>query len=390
MKRLMITALLTLLHISLSAQDAVSIKQDPSFIWAEESIGTSALNALVSKLSTLDTGVPSGMWPSYASAIQSASRLLVLPDGRQMRYMPRGDVPRLISDRRHKVEELLRYASSERSADVARTYLGWAESYIQSLPPSPGLQQEAATLRRRLGNGPEATVKMRNVESEIKLIRKSIPAPVKKVRQAEPEEEEAAPAQRVEALEPVGAVLRTELEMDRNTVLVKASEQPDVIVNSAKASAIWYIIPGVTINPQVSCGLSAGVRPGVLGGYVSAFCGFGAKPSEYICRSDGTTSFGRIWTSGESSSSSITASAGLLAGLGKHVCLNLGAGYGESDTYWQDTMGRWSKVEDLSLQGVSAEIGCIVKLGRVALAAGASTIAFRTLGARVGVGIVIE
>ena len=386
----MITALLTLLHISLSAQDAVSIKQDPSFIWAEESIGTSALNALVSKLSTLDTGVPSGMWPSYASAIQSASRLLVLPDGRQMRYMPRGDVPRLISDRRHKVEELLRYASSERSADVARTYLGWAESYIQSLPPSPGLQQEAATLRRHLGNGPEATVKMRNVESEIKLIRKSIPAPVKKVRQAEPEEEEAAPAQRVEALEPVGAVLRTELEMDRNTVLVKASEQPDVIVNSAKASAIWYIIPGVTINPQVSCGLSAGVRPGVLGGYVSAFCGFGSKPSEYICRSDGTTSFGRIWTSGESSSSSITASAGLLAGLGKHVCLNLGAGYGESDTYWQDTMGRWSKVEDLSLQGVSAEIGCIVKLGRVALAAGASTIAFRTLGARAGVGIVIE
>lgn len=386
----MIAALLAILHISLSAQDAVSIKQDPSFIWAEDSFGTSALNALVSKLSTLDTGVPTGMWPSYISAIQSASRLLVLPDGRQMRYMRRGDVPMLISDRRHKVEELLRYASAERSADVARTYLGWAELYIRSLPPSPGLQQEAATLRRRLGNGPEAIVKMRNVESEIKLIRKSTPAPVKTVRQAEPEVAEAAPAHRPETLEPVAAVLRTELEMDRKTMLVKVSEQPDVIVNSAKASATWYIIPGVTINPQVSYGLLAGVRPGFLGGYVSAFCGFGAKPSEYICRSDGTTSFGRIWTSGESSRSSITVSAGLLAGLGKHVCLNLGAGYGESDTYWQDTMGRWSKVEDLSLQGVSAEIGCIVKLGRVALAAGASTIAFRTLGARVGVGIVIE
>ena len=108
------------------AQDARHLRNDPSYIWAEDAPGLSALDGLVAKLSAVDSGVPAGMWPSYKAAVRSISKFMVLEDGRQLRYMLRSDVQTLVKDRRRKVSELLHHASSGIFACRARTYLCWA------------------------------------------------------------------------------------------------------------------------------------------------------------------------------------------------------------------------------------------------------------------------
>ena len=159
------------------AQDARHLRNDPSYIWAEDAPGLSALDGLVAKLPAVDSGVPAGMWPSYKAAVRSISKFMVLEDGRQLRYMLRSDVQTLVKDRRRKVSELLHHASAESSAGRARTYLGWAEAYLESLPQDPALRAEAARLRKRFGDGPGERVRMRNIESEVALIRRVLPSP---------------------------------------------------------------------------------------------------------------------------------------------------------------------------------------------------------------------
>lgn len=401
MKRLPLLLLL-LAAMPLNAQNAASVKNDPSYIWAEASSGTTALDALISKLSALDMGVPPAMWTTYRPAMQSAST----SEG-GLRYMKRTDIPKLFDARRQKVRELLKYAASECSADVARTYLGWAETYLLSLPQSPELQRDATAIRAKLGDGPTAAVKMRNVQTEIKLIEKAAgkkssgESPATKAAESgnagskqapsaraagASDPPAAAPAPRTESLEPVGATLRTDVDFSapRTGLADSRADEPSA---AAPVQKQFFIIPGVNIGNTVSYGLMAGARFNRLGAYAAAYSGLGRMRPEYSCRSDGSTDSGRIWTTGGTSRNQYSLTAGLLLGLTDNVCLSLGSGYGASVLYWQDTRDRWAEVTDLSVKGVRAELGCIASLGRLSLAAGVATDAFRTFNVTVGAGI---
>ncbi len=388
------------------AQDARHLRNDPSYIWAEDAPGLSALDGLVAKLSAVDSEVPAGMWPSYKAAVRSISKFMVLEDGRQLRYMLRSDVQTLVKDRRRKVSELLHHASAESSAGRARTYLGWAEAYLESLPQDPALRAEAARLRKRFGDGPGERVRMRNIESEVALIRRSLPSP----SQVEPAVQHVSPLRN-----------RTEGSGEQSSSLSQASPSPArpsldtlrlpaavlplpsfasvgssrgilpfVPQPAAEAAAeplVWYVVPRFSYGGSFAVGLLAGVRRGKLGAYVSGDSGFGWKNAEYVCSSTGDTPFGRIWTSGQSADARMSVCGGVILGLGDFVSITVGAGYGRSARFWQDTAGRWARVEDLSVRGVRAELGVLLSVRHLTFSLSSGTTAFRTLDFAAGVGV---
>ncbi len=388
------------------AQDARHLRNDPSYIWAEDAPGLSALDGLVAKLSAVDSGVPAGMWPSYKAAVRSISKFMVLEDGRQLRYMLRSDVQTLVKDRRRKVSELLHHASAESSAGRARTYLGWAEAYLESLPQDPALRAEAARLRKRFGDGPGERVRMRNIESEVALIRRVLPSP----GQVEPAVQHVSPLRnRTEgsgeqsySLSQASPLLaRPSLDTLRLPAAVlplpsfasvgsSRGNLPFVPKPAAEAVAeplVWYVVPRFSYGGSFAVGLLAGVRRGRFGAYVSGDTGFGWKNAEYVCSSKGDTSFGRIWTSGQSADARMSVCGGVILGLGDFVSITVGAGYGRSARFWQDTAGRWARVEDMSVQGVRAELGALLSVRHLTFSLSSGTTAFRTLDFAAGVGV---
>lgn len=407
MRRLLV--LLSFFALSLGAafaQDARHLRNDPSYIWAEDAPGLSALDGLVAKLSAVDSGVPEGMWPSYKAAVRSISKFMVLEDGRQLRYMLRSDVQTLVKDRRRKVSELLHHASAESSAGRARTYLGWAEAYLESLPQDPALRAEAARLRKRFGDGPGERVRMRNIESEVALIRRVLPSP----GQVEPAVQQVSPTRHRtegsgEQLSSLSQASPSPARPICDTLLLPAAGLPLPSFASVGSSRgilpfvpqpalevalepfVWCLVPRFSYGGSFAAGLLAGVRRERLGAYVSGDTGFGWKKAEYICSSTGDTPFGRIWTSGESSAARMSVCGGIILGLGDYVSVTAGVGYGLSALYWQDTAGRWARVEDMSVQGVRAELGALLSLRPLTFSLSAGTTAFRTLDFAAGVGI---
>lgn len=407
MKRLLVLLSFCALSFGVAfAQDARHLRNDPSYIWAEDTPGLSALDGLVAKLSSVESGVPAGMWPSYKAAVRSMSKLLVLDDGRQFRYMLRSDARSLIKDRRRKVSELLEYANAEKSVGRARTYLGWAEAYLESLPEDPALRAEAARLRERLGDGPGEPVRMRNIESEVALIRSVLPLQGHIESSVRPSSSSRRPAessgQKISSL-PQDSPLPS--RPFRDTLRLPTAglalppfasvESPQGILPfslvrvAAVASdpLVWYVVPRTSYGSSFAAGMLAGVRKGRLGAYVSGDSGFGWKKAGYVCSSAGETSFGRIWTSGESALSRMSVCGGIIIGLCDFISITAGAGYGRSALYWQDTAGRWAMVEDLSVQGLRAELGTLFGVRHLAFSLSVGTTAFSTVYVAVGVGV---
>lgn len=407
MKRLLVLLSFCALSFGVAfAQDARHLRNDPSYIWSEDTPGLSALDGLVAKLSSLESGVPAGMWPSYKSAVRSMSKLLVLDDGRQFRYMLRSDTRSLIKDRRRKVSELLECANAEKSVGRARTYLGWAEAYLESLPQDPALRAEAARLRERLGDGPGEPVRMRNIESEVALIRRVLPLrgqadPTVRPNGSSRRQTDNSGQKKSSLPQDIPLPSRQfsdtlRLPTAGLAIYPFASvESPQGLLPSAPKQVaavvseplVWYVVPRASFGSSFAAGMLAGARKGRLGAYVSGDSGFGWKKADYVCSSTGETPFGRIWTSGESALSRISVCGGIILGLGDLVSITAGAGYGHSALYWQDTSGRWAMVEDLSVQGLRAELGILFSVRHMAFSLSAGTTAFSTVDVAVGVGV---
>lgn len=118
-----------------------------------------------------------------------------------------------------------------------------------------------------------------------------------------------------------------------------------------------------------------------------------AEIAQFTCQSDGTTSSGYIWTSGQESVGGYDLSAGatyaIVSGFGsRKMALRAyaGAGYGRQTVLWEDSSGRWAEVSDLSPSGLSSAAGLLFDFGHLSLTTGLSSVAFQTLSFELGLG----
>ena len=140
------------------------------------------------------------------------------------------------------------------------------------------------------------------------------------------------------------------------------------------------------VYPQSSYGLMVGyVRK--FGGYVKFRSDFNAADYSFECTSDGYKEGGVFWAGETEARSRMHISAGFMFRASKNIYPFFGAGYGSAVRYWEDYMGNWAKVKDLSSSGLAAEAGLVLRFGCVAVSVGAASSGFSYSEAEVGVGI---
>lgn len=94
-----------------------------------------------------------------------------------------------------------------------------------------------------------------------------------------------------------------------------------------------------------------------VGAYVNYRSDFSRNGHSYSCSSDGTTEYGRIWTTGRSRESRAVATAGLAMFTSRRFGFRLGAGLTSYTRCWEDVSGQWAKVSDKSFSGFAVDGG---------------------------------
>ena len=152
-----------------------------------------------------------------------------------------------------------------------------------------------------------------------------------------------------------------------------------------------YIMADISLplSYGLMVGLKADREKGIdWGGYGSFRSNFRFIEEEYSCLSDGRLENGlAFWGNGNSLTSNLSATCGVLAGLTSWLDIYAGAGYGISGLYWQDIDGAWASVADFTHKGIAAEFGAIASWRNLCFGAGISTTAFRTASLNLSVGI---
>ena len=417
-RKVLLICLLLGLPVYLFAQNPERIKEDPSVVWAEGKPGPlsaadeSALDALVRMLAAtdrlpLDLVIRERVWQTYRSDIRRESEMLVTPSGSVIRYLSWKQIPELFSARWRKVRELSEFASqaSERGEQAtARTYLGWAEIYLQSLPPGETVLREQVTrLRRSLGEGPVAVVPLRNIESEVALIRQALVPPVRETPDVSRKEKEALvqvaapvltrPVQDLLPDLPLPSALRpvppAQALQAASVPLYDLTEKiPLQTLQASSESHLQFSALLLSeLDKMPGAGFLVACHSAHFGGYVSMRGNFSPDDAGYVCRStDGATDFGYLWASGKARYSRLSLSGGAIVRLIPSVDLFTGLGWGRRSLLWEDSSGGWARVEDLSIRGLSAETGLIWQISHLSLCAGVSSIRFRQISFMAGIG----
>lgn len=131
------------------------------------------------------------------------------------------------------------------------------------------------------------------------------------------------------------------------------------------------------------------------GAYIKVTSSFTQAPeTQFVCEKDGRILDGNghltnnyFWSDGTSSSSSFSATGGLLFRASKILYPYVGAGYGYDCCYWRDTGGNWAEVSDYSCKSIAADLGLLLNFGHFSLNTGVSTIGFKTLYVSAGLGV---
>lgn len=162
-------------------------------------------------------------------------------------------------------------------------------------------------------------------------------------------------------------------------------EVPVEIPAVAAERSFHYLFMAQAVVPDFSFGVMAGVMQ-KAGLYVRFDSNFRYMTADYSCTSDGQASYGQIWTTGRTHRSRLSATGGVLWHPASWLTLQAGAGYGWRSLCWEDVSNRWAQVSDVSVRGVSADLGVIVSIDRFALSVGVNTLGFRRLDCFVGLG----
>ena len=404
MRRLVLILTTILVSTGVVAQNAASIKEDPSLIWAEgngdsgSEADISALEGLVRMLAATDIipvsqSIRLPIWQTYLSDIRRISESVASASGSVIRYIPWSRIPDVFDSRRQKVRELCDYAEQAAGRgefSKARTYCGWAETYIASLPlDQDSVRERLASLRKRLGNGETSVVSLRNVETEVQAIRRALSLPVAPRKPVQTRQDRTDVTEQAENQPTVmERSLASNLSAGPEIIpypVVEAPVSPVTIVVRETTPEImeperprhWSIMALTDIDASPSLGLMLTSSRSLLGAYTSIRSNLIPGGSSYSCQSDGTTDFGFIWVSGNARLSRWTASAGATVNIAPSTWLFAGGGYGDASLLWEDDDNRWARVSDLSVSGIAVECGLIWRFHSMSVAAGVSTVGLK-------------
>ncbi len=184
-------------------------------------------------------------------------------------------------------------------------------------------------------------------------------------------------------------VLRTPPILEKE-IIVRDSivyVQDSLYSGRLRPDPIGIVVSGIFSLPNHSAGLMLGWEKHRLGMYLKAVSNFESDSFTYDCLSDGTASYGPIWTTGKSRISQLSLTGGLVYRIFDWLDAYAGLGYGKRTLLWEDTSSRWVRVSDFSTEGLALDTGVQFRLGRLRLSTGISTIDFRTCDVEVGVGL---
>lgn len=196
-------------------------------------------------------------------------------------------------------------------------------------------------------------------------------------------------------------------ESESSFTLSAAVPQPSVHSNSKTdalhSAAFHFGMVAYTSMPVLRPGLMARLDIGRSGLYIKGSL-LPFSDHSYVCKSDGTTATGFIWTTGNERTGAISLSAGSSFAILSYsntsnmlsrnsrslpdlsVRLFAGAGYGSRSVLWEDVSGHWAQVSDLSFKGVYVDAGFLFDIGRLTLMTGVSTVSFRSSSFDLGLG----
>ena len=172
-------------------------------------------------------------------------------------------------------------------------------------------------------------------------------------------------------------------KVEMGILMSAPSEQLDLKPSKSK----YYLLLSMAV-PNEAIGVKAGYQYGRYGGYVSFRSNYVFGKTDYLCGADGEiVGGGKFWGTGEYRRKNLVACVGALIGVHDMFSVYAGAGYGMRDMDWQDVDGYWAKVSDWSYKGFAAEAGLMFSYKRLVIAAGISTVKFKTASFTCGVGV---
>ena len=154
------------------------------------------------------------------------------------------------------------------------------------------------------------------------------------------------------------------------------------------------VMPIAGIGSTISYGLMVGVVK-KWGWYLKAKYDFKSQETEAKCTSLGTNPQGTpMWFTGETASSRMAITTGVMRRIAKPLYLYVGAGYGYKKLAWEMAQGevgtssdKWAENTDETFTGVEADLGLVLRTGNVAFTAGLQSNSFKYFEATVGIGI---
>lgn len=402
MKRHLLILLQLFAALTSLAQTPQQIKAGGDFLWAEgrgknpSGADASATAALADKLAATDilhaTSFESrAVWSTYASDIRERSLLTYEADGTALRYIAWKDVTQLFSRRWRKVRELAQSAGKamqEGKTDIARTYCYWADTYLLTLPPGEeALRADISRMKKESGDGSVTALRIRNVESEVRAIRHALSLDAPKAAAVKPapapaavKENNSAPVRpTIATLPPPESEISLPSGLQQEEAylpMVFRTQQSLAPMPAEPIPANYKLLATIDIGNAAAFGCRLIWQPGRFGLCMSARSSFSNKVTDYICRSDGTSDFGFIWTSGTAKGSRTAFSGDIICRAFKFLSIYAGAGYADDALYWEDSEARWALVDDLSVKGLLTEAGVVVNLGRLNIGSGISLTSF--------------
>ena len=154
------------------------------------------------------------------------------------------------------------------------------------------------------------------------------------------------------------------------------------------------VMPVVGIGSTSSYGLMVGVVK-KWGWYLKAKYDFKSLETTAECDGEGNNLSGTpMWFTGETASSRMAITTGVMRRVAKPLYLYAGVGYGYKKLAWEMAEGEsgtnsdlWAENTDESYSGVEADLGLVLRTGNVAFTAGVQSNSFKYFEATVGIGI---
>lgn len=192
-------------------------------------------------------------------------------------------------------------------------------------------------------------------------------------------------------------------DKSKNTTLAKAEKPSKTTTKPTKHSAkstnkhsTDYLIMaqgGYDFNGDPSFGLMLGMVK-QNGFYLKGMSSFNMQFVNYECPESGevfipNSGLKKVFYKEGFKYKTLYGSAGYLRKLCKPLIAYVGAGYGKHEVIWTTIDDKNVVNRGLSTQGVIAEGGLILKVGKFALSCGAQTVRFRSCELQVGIGVAL-